>query len=316
MHNRDATASRDAVSLRKTGASNDPSPARGTDSARRKGLGDNERRNLLFAAPMACFAVLLVALPLIYVLGTSLAVEGRGFSGALTLNHYKSLLRADYLRVFAQSLGLAAMTTLVSLLVGYPFGYCMARTSRRWRTILMLLVIIPFWTSALVRIYGWKILLQANGPVNAVLRALGLIDKNIRFLGSYGSVLLAMVYCQISMMILPCYNSVDRMDFTLVEAARDLGAPPWLAFLTVTLPQTLPGILAGCVLVFVPSVGLFYLADVMGGGLILVGNLIRDQLLSVRNWNVGSAMAMVLIFVTAGIYLLYRRSGGDDLGVF
>ena len=277
---------------------------------------NDERRNLLFAAPMACFAVLLVALPLIYVLGTSLAVEGRGFGGALTLDHYKSLLRADYLRVFAQSLGLAAMTTLVSLLVGYPFGYCMARTGLRWRTILMLLVIVPFWTSALVRIYGWKILLQANGPVNAALRALGLIDKNIRFLGSYGSVLLAMVYCQISMMILPCYNSVDRMDFTLVEAARDLGAPPWLAFLTVTLPQTLPGILAGCVLVFVPSVGLFYLADVMGGGLILVGNLIRDQLLSVRNWNVGSAMAMVLIFVTAGIYLLYRRSGGDDLGVF
>lgn len=286
------------------------------DLARKKAAFGDERRNLLFAAPMACFAVLLVALPLIYVLGTSLAVEGRGFSGALTLDHYKSLLRADYLRVFAQSLGLAAMTTLVSLLVGYPFGYCMARTGRRWRTILMLLVIIPFWTSALVRIYGWKILLQANGPVNAVLRALGLIDKNIRFLGSYGSVLLAMVYCQISMMILPCYNSVDRMDFTLVEAARDLGAPPWLAFLTVTLPQTLPGILAGCVLVFVPSVGLFYLADVMGGGLILVGNLIRDQLLSVRNWNVGSAMAMVLIAVTAGIYLLYRRTGGDDLGVF
>lgn len=274
-----------------------------------------ERRNLLFAAPMACFAVLLVALPLIYVLGTSLAAQGRGFGGAMTLSHYKNLLRADYLRVFAQSLQLAAMTTLVSLVVGYPFGYCMARAGRRWKALLMLLVIIPFWTSALVRIYGWKILLQANGPINAVLRALGLIKKNIRFLGSYGSVLLAMVYCQISMMILPCFNSVDKMDFTLVEAARDLGASPAVAFLTVTLPQTLPGILAGCVLVFVPSVGLFYLADIMGGGLILVGNLIRDQLLSVRDWNTGSAMAMVLIAVTAGIYLIYRQGGGDDLGV-
>ena len=274
-----------------------------------------ERRNLLFAAPMACFAVLLVALPLIYVLGTSLSVEGRGFGSALTLDHYKSLLRADYLLVFVESLELAALTTLLSLLVGYPFAYCMARTGRRWRTVLMLLVIVPFWTSALVRIYGLKILLQANGPVSALLRALGLIEKNLRFLGSYGSVLLAMVYCQISMMILPCYSSVDKMDFTLVEAARDLGAPPWRAFLTVTLPQTLPGILAGCVLVFVPSVGLFYLADIMGGGLMLVGNLIKNQLLSVRNWNTGSAMAMVLIAITAGIYLLYRRSGGDDLGV-
>ena len=114
----------------------------------------------------------------------------------------------------------------------------------------VLLVIIPFWTSALVRIYGWKILLQGNGPINTVLKSLGLIEKNIKFLGSYGSVLLAMVYCLISMMILPCHSSVDKMDFTLVEAARDLGSRPWRALVDVTLPLTMPGILAGCVLVY------------------------------------------------------------------
>ena len=227
----------------------------------------------------------------------------------------KALLREDYLKVFANSLQLAFFTTVISLLVGYPFGYCMARAPRKWKALLMMLVIIPFWTSALVRIYGWKILLQANGPVNGVLRSLGLIQKNIKFLGSYGSVLLAMVYCLISFMILPCHNAVDKMDFTLVEASRDLGASPVRAFLTVTLPLTMPGILAGCVLVFVPSVGLFYLSDIMGGGLVLVGNLIRDQLLKVRDWNVGSAMSMVLIALSAGIYLLYRKVGGDDLGV-
>lgn len=276
------------------------------------------RRSALFVAPMACIAVLLVALPLIYVLGTSLVQSGQSFSlgAAFTLDNYRSLLRADYLKVFLNSLQLALLTTVISLLVGYPFGYCMARAGRRYKALLMLLVIIPFWTSALVRIYGWKILLQANGPINGVLRALGLIDKNIKFLGSYGSVLLAMVYCLISFMILPCHSAVDKMDFTMVEAARDLGAKPWRAFLTVTLPLTLPGILAGCVLVFVPSVGLFYLSDIMGGGLMLVGNLIRDQLLKVRDWNTGSAMSMVLIVLTAGIYLIYRRSGGDDLGVF
>lgn len=276
------------------------------------------RRSALFVAPMACIAVLLVALPLIYVLGTSLVQSGQSFSlGAVfTLDNYRSLLRADYLKVFLNSLQLALLTTVISLLVGYPFGYCMARAGRRYKALLMLLVIIPFWTSALVRIYGWKILLQANGPINGVLRALGLIDKNIKFLGSYGSVLLAMVYCLISFMILPCHSAVDKMDFTMVEAARDLGAKPWRAFLTVTLPLTMPGILAGCVLVFVPSVGLFYLSDIMGGGLMLVGNLIRDQLLKVRDWNTGSAMSMVLIVLTAGIYLIYRRSGGDDLGVF
>ena len=272
-----------------------------------------KRRSALFVAPMACAAVLLVALPLLYVLGTSLAAsDGSGF----TLNNYRVLLRADYLIVFYNSLQLAFLTTLVSLLVGYPFGYCMARAGRRWKALLMLLVIIPFWTCALVRIFGWKILLQANGPINGVLRSLGLIDKNIRFLGSYGSVLLVMVYCMISFMILPCHSAVDKMDFTLVEAARDLGSPPWRAFIDVTLPLTMPGILAGCVLVFVPCVGIFYLSDIMGGGMVLIGNLIRDQLLKVRDWNVGSAMSMVLILVTAGIYLVYRRSGGDDLGVF
>ena len=274
------------------------------------------RRDALFVLPMALIAVLLVALPLIYVLGTSLAPAGAAPGSAFTLDNYRRLLRADYLLVFAGSLKLAFFTTVISFAVGYPFAYCMARAPRRWKGLLMMLVIIPFWTSMLVRIFGWKILLQANGPVNAVLRGLGLIDKNIKFLGSYGSVLLAMVYCLIPFMILPCHSAVDKMDFTLVEAARDLGSPPWRAFLGITLPMTLPGILAGCVLVFVPSVGIFYLSDIMGGGLVLVGNLIRDQLLKVRDWNTGSAMSMVLIVITAGIYLLYRRAGGDTLGVF
>ena len=249
--------------------------------ARKNSLKAHEQRTrALMAAPMAAFGVLLVALPLIYVLCTSLVTGGKLEWGmALTLSNYKALLREDYLKVFANSLQLA------------------------------------FWTSALVRIYGWKILLQANGPLNGMLRSLGLIQKNIKFLGSYGSVLLAMVYCLISFMILPCHNAVDKMDFTLVEAARDLGANPVRAFFTITLPMTMPGILAGCVLVFVPSVGLFYLSDIMGGGLVLVGNLIRDQLLKVRDWNVGSAMSMILIVLSAGIYLLYRKVGGDDLGV-
>ena len=271
-----------------------------------------ERRHALFFAPMAVLAVLLVALPLIYVLGMSLtANDGSGF----TLNNYKAMLRADYLLVFANSLKLAFYTTAVSLIIGYPFGYCMARASKCWKGILMMLVIVPFWTSALVRIFGWKILLQGNGLINTVLLKLGLIEKSIKFLGSYGSVLLAMVYCMISFMILPCHSAVDKMDFTLVEASRDLGAKPWRAFLDVTLPLTLPGVMAGCVLVFVPSVGIFYLSDIMGGGLVLVGNLIRDQLLKVRDWHTGSAMSMLLVALTAGIYIVYRKCGGDDLGV-
>ena len=284
------------------------------DALRRR----EKRRSILFTLPMALFAALLVALPLIYVLGTSLVESGQDFSlgATFTLENYRRILRAEYLLVFLNSLQLAFFTTVISLLIGYPFAYCMARAGRKWRFILMMLVIIPFWTSALVRIYGWKILLQGNGLINTVLKRLGLIETSIKFLGSYGSVLLAMVYCMISFMILPCHSAVDKMDFTLVEAARDLGAPPWRAFLTVTLPLTTPGILAGCVLVFVPCVGIFYLSDIMGGGLMLIGNLIRDQLLKVRDWNFGSALSMVLVLLTAGIYAVYRKCGGKDLGVF
>ena len=288
--------------------------AHNEDALRRR----EKRRSILFTLPMALFAALLVALPLIYVLGTSLVESGQDFSlgATFTLENYRRILRADYLLVFLNSLQLAFFTTVISLLIGYPFAYCMARAGRKWRFILMMLVIIPFWTSALVRIYGWKILLQGNGLINTVLKRLGLIETSIKFLGSYGSVLLAMVYCMISFMILPCHSAVDKMDFTLVEAARDLGAPPWRAFLTVTLPLTTPGILAGCVLVFVPCVGIFYLSDIMGGGLMLIGNLIRDQLLKVRDWNFGSALSMVLVLLTAGIYAVYRKCGGKDLGVF
>ena len=265
-----------------------------------------------YATPYALWMLIFTIVPLLFVVYFAFTSK----TGAFTFDNFEKFMKPMYLESLFLSLKLAFFTTLVSFIIGYPFGYCMARAPRGWKALLMMLVIIPFWTSALVRIYGWKILLQGNGLINTVLKNLGLIEKNIKFLGSYGSVLLAMVYCMISFMILPCHSAVDKMDFTLVEAARDLGSKPWRAFIDVTLPLTMPGILAGCVLVFVPSVGIFYLADIMGGGLVLVGNLIRDQLLKVRDWNTGSAMSMVLIFITAGICLVYRRSGGDDLGVF
>lgn len=282
-------------------------------------MHDSRRSNRLFLLPITLVAILFVALPLIYVVGLSFLSRGEdGYTITMvfTTENYQRLFNPTYARVFLNSLALAFWTTFISFIVGYPFGYCMARSSARMRMILMLLVIVPFWTNALVRIYGWKILLQANGPINSFLQFIGVIEKPIKMAGSYFAVLLAMVYSLIPFMILPCYSSVEKVDWSYVEASRDLGATPARAFLTVTFPLTLPGVMAGCVLVFVPSVGLFFVSDLMGGSIMLVGNLIRDQLLKSRDWPFGAAISVVLMLVTILIFSLYRRCGGDELGVF
>ena len=282
-------------------------------------MHDSRRSNRFFLLPITLVAILFVALPLIYVVGLSFLSRGEdGYTITMvfTTENYQRLFNPTYARVFLNSLALAFWTTFISFIVGYPFGYCMARSSARMRMILMLLVIVPFWTNALVRIYGWKILLQANGPINSFLQFVGVIEKPIKMAGSYFAVLLAMVYSLIPFMILPCYSSVEKVDWSYVEASRDLGATPARAFLTVTFPLTLPGVMAGCVLVFVPSVGLFFVSDLMGGSIMLVGNLIRDQLLKSRDWPFGAAISVVLMLVTILIFSLYRRCGGDELGVF
>ena len=282
-------------------------------------MHDSRRSNRFFLLPITLVAILFVALPLIYVVGLSFLSRGEdGYTITMvfTTENYQRLFNPTYARVFLNSLALAFWTTFISFIVGYPFGYCMARSSARMRMILMLLVIVPFWTNALVRIYGWKILLQANGPINSFLQFIGVIEKPIKMAGSYFAVLLALVYSLIPFMILPCYSSVEKVDWSYVEASRDLGATPARAFLTVTFPLTLPGVMAGCVLVFVPSVGLFFVSDLMGGSIMLVGNLIRDQLLKSRDWPFGAAISVVLMLVTILIFSLYRRCGGDELGVF
>ncbi len=269
--------------------------------------------------PMALFALLFVVLPLLYVVGISFLQRGEifGVTGQITLNNYARMFDARYAQVLADSVKLALSTTALTLLIGYPFGYYMARATPRWRSILMLLVIVPFWTNALVRLYGWRILLMANGPINSTLMALGLIQKPLKLLYNYGAMLLGMVYSLLPFMILPAYSAVEKMDWQCESAARDLGAGPWRAFFTVTLPLTLPGVMAGCVLVFVPSMGLFFISDLMGGAQVTVmGNLIQDQLIKARDWPFGAALSVALLAVTTLILWVYRRAGGKDLGVF
>ena len=269
----------------------------------------------LLVLPMLLWAILFVFVALLYIIGLSFCTRGDNMSGTLplTVANYAQLADPQYLRVLLNSLWLAALTTLLCIVVGYPFGYFMARLKPRTRAVVMLLVIVPFWTNELIRIYGWRILLIANGPLNTLLMQLGLINAPLRLLYTDGAVLLGMVYSLIPFMILPTYGAVEKLDFSIVEAARDLGASPWRAFVTITVPLTVPGLLAGCVLVFIPSMGLFFLSDILGGSKsMLVGSLIQ-KIITARNLPLAAALSVLLLAVTGAVLAVYRKFGDGNL---
>ncbi|MBP3498504.1 MAG: ABC transporter permease [Akkermansia sp.] len=276
----------------------------------------------LLAAPMIIWSLIFVGATIAYIVAISFMQRnpaGNGVVFRFTLENYAKLMQPAYAKVFVKTLRMALDTTLLCILVGYPFALLMARAGGRMKKLLLLLVIVPFWTNALVRIYGWRLLMMGNGPINNMLMAIGLIDTPIKMMNTRGAVLLGMVYGLIPFMILPVYSSAEKMDRSLIAAGRDLGAKPWKVFLTVELPLTLPGLLSGCVLVFVPSMALFFISDLLGGtGDILVGNLVRDQLLKSRDWPFAAALSVLLLVVTGIVMLAQRRAGGksSDMTLF
>lgn len=281
-----------------------------------------DRASFLMSAPMIAWTMLFVGATIVYIVVLSFLKrdpDGYGVTGEFTLENYARLFDANYAKVFWNTIVLGLKTTVICVLLGYPFGYFMGRANKKWRTILMLLVIVPFWTNALIRVYGWRILLMGNGPINGMLMALGWIDKPLKLLNTSGAMLLGMVYALLPFMILPSYSSVEKMDWSLVDAGRDMGAHPFKVFLTVTLPLTAPGLLTGCVLVFVPSLALFFMADLLGGPSdLLIGNLVHDQLLKSRDWPFAAALSVVLLAITCAIMAVYRRLGGksSDMTIF
>ena len=259
---------------------------------------------------LGVWTLLLVLFPLLYVLLMSFLTTGESFGVEykLTLANYRRLLEPQYYGVYRSSLRIACLATAFTLLLGYPFAWFLSRQRERTRNVLLMLVVIPFWTSALMRTYGWMILLRNKGLLNGLLQALHLIDRPIRMLNTPGAVLLGMTYSLLPFMILSIYTSVEKLDYSLVEAARDLYASPLQVFWTVILPQTLPGILSGCVLVFVPAAGMYFISDLLGGGSgMLLGNLINNQLTVSRDWPFGAALSVILIVITFLTMNVYRR---------
>ena len=262
------------------------------------------------ALPLYLFTVFFVLLPLVYVLALSFMTRNVtwGVDAEFTLDNYKMIFDPVYLKTFGVSLKIAFLTTLITALVGYPFGYFMARLTPKYRNIAMMLVIIPFWTNALIRIYGWMILLRPQGLFNRALIGIGLLEEPLQILYTLPAVVLGMVYSLLPFMILSVYSSALKLDPTLVDASRDLGANRFKAFWTVSFRLTMPGLLSGFVFVFVPSVGLFFISDLMGGGkIMLLGNLIENQLVQARNMPFGAALAIVMMAMTLLIIWLYRR---------
>jgi spermidine/putrescine transport system permease protein len=239
------------------------------------------------------------------------------FIPVLTLGNYRELFSPIFLAVLRDSVSLALLATLVCLLAGYPFAYRIARAKPKWRPWLLLLVIIPFWTNSLIRTYALILIIGAQGMVNKALLALGWIDAPLRMLYTDFAVFVGLTYTLLPFMVLPLYASIEKQDPNLVEAAKDLGAGSLGAFWHITLPLTLPGIVAGSMLVFLPSLGMFYVPEILGGAKnMLLGTFIKNQFLVVSNWPLGAAASTVLtllLVLMAGLYRLtaWRVAGRE-----
>jgi spermidine/putrescine transport system permease protein len=251
-------------------------------------------------------------LPLAYLLAVSFAQRSAygTIQWNLSLSNYARAFQPLYLEIYWRSFWMALLTTAACVLLGYPVAYTIAlRVSARWRSVLLMLVVIPFWTSFLIRTYAWMVILRAEGLINTSLRALHLLHHPLHLIYTPLAVFIGLVYGELPFMILPLYAVLQKLDLSLLEAAQDLGASRWSAFLRVTLPLSTPGLAAGGVLVFISCVGAFITPDLLGGArTMMVGNLIQNQFALVRDQPFGSAVAFLLTFVVLGLLLASLRS--------
>ena len=263
---------------------------------------------------ISSWLLLFGVVPLCLILVTSfLAQDPEAFySPQFSLEAYISLLNPGYLDTIVRSLKLAALTTLGCLVIGYPFAWFTSRLKGSSRMLVLVLLMIPFWTNSLVRTYAIRMVLGTKGLLNSTLLTLGIIDAPLKLIYTDTAVVLGLFYLMLPFMILPLYANMEKLDYRLVEAARDLGASTLATFSRVIWPLSMPGVFAGCIMVFVPTMGLFYVATLLGGARqLLVGNLIQQQFLNARNWPLGSATSVVLIammtVMLAGYWLVLRK---------
>lgn len=270
--------------------------------------------------PVSLLLMFLVVAPLVFVAVMSFCGTDEYYNVvySFTAENYGKLLSVDYLKIYARSLLISLITTILCVLIGYPFAYIIARTKSKKRQLLYMLVIIPFWTNSLIRIYGWRSFLGNSGWLVKTLQFLHIIQEPVDFLYKTGTTVLGMVYCFVPFMVLPLYTAIEKLDESLLEASSDLGAKPVRTLFEVILPLTSGGIFSGCIMVFIPCLGYFFVSNILGGGNTdMIGNLIERQFKSANNWPLGAALSIILILLTLLLVKLYQRLGGDmeSLGV-
>ncbi|GKX57906.1 spermidine/putrescine ABC transporter permease [Leminorella grimontii] len=256
--------------------------------------------------------VLFVFLPNLMIIGTSFLTrdDANLLAMVFTLDNYTRLFDPMYAQVLLHSLNMALIATFFCLLVGYPFAYIIANMPKRIQPVMLFLLIVPFWTNSLIRTYGLKIFISTKGVLNQILLGIGLIDEPLRIMYSQEAVIIGLVYILLPFMVLPLYSSIEKLDKSYIEAARDLGAGKVQTFTRVIIPLTMPGIIAGCLLVLLPAMGMFYIADLLGGAKnLLVGNVIKNQFLRLRDWPFGAATSIVLTVLMGLMLFVYYRVG-------
>ena len=270
--------------------------------------------------PVNLWLWIWVLLPALMVVAVSFASRDPEhlIQWTFNLTNYQRLADPLYLQVFWESFWLSGITAILCLLLGFPFAWWLARLAPRWRSLALFLLIIPFWTNSLIRTYAIKLILGKQGLLNGLLLVLHLVDEPLDLLYTQFAVVFGLVYILLPFMVLPLYSNLEKLDDSLLEAARDLGAGRWQVLRKIIIPLTLPGIVAGTLIVFLPAMGMFYIADLLGGAKnLLLGNIVKNQFLSSLDWPFGSAISVALIPLMGVLMLAYfqaakwvNRNGG------
>jgi spermidine/putrescine transport system permease protein len=285
-----------------------------TDIVGRNGIIDWSR--LFIGMPTLFWFVCLIVIPLIVTLAMSFA--SRDAYGRIiyewSFDNYIRFVDPLYLEILWRSFYLGLITVLICIVIGYPLAYFIARSPKRYKPLYLMMVIAPFWINLLIRAYGWMILLRYEGIINLFLRRIGLIEEPLQLMYNDGAVLVGLVYVFLQFMVLPLYATIDKLDWTLLESAQDLGAGSFQTFRHITLPLTFPGIVGGSILTFVPAFGSFIIPRMLGGSRsIMIGNIIETQIKVARNWPFASASAVILIAAAFLGMLIYIKFSGRTL---